>query len=252
MAKDKKRNNNLLENVNIKANQLLKEIIIERKDQTNDEVSKEIERLMQQTDFIYERIGKNKEEIGHYTDFIQEILDKVAHYFSYIDNVYQEEIIPDNILSKIEILKNKHKHLEILFYNFKLDKISKKMSDVQDEVNVQVEKFISEHQKIEELERRNQELMNQFGSMTANLITLIITFTIVTTALSAMEKFKDFNYLSLFVVSLVFLGVSAVIVSSSTLNSKKSLPKIVFAIWIVLFIIFIVVMIISLIGIGSR
>ena len=53
------------------------------------------------------------------------------------------------------------------------------MSDVQDEVNVQVEKFISEHQKIEELERRNQELMNQFGSMTANLITLIITFEIL-------------------------------------------------------------------------
>ena len=161
MTKHKEKNTNLLENVNDKTNQLLKEIIIERKDQTNDEILLEIERLMQQTDYIYRKIEKKKEYIVSNVDSIQETLDEVAHYFSYIDNVYQEEVIPNNILNKIEVLKNKHKHLEILFYNFELEQMSKKMFEVQNEINAQMERFTSEHQKVEE---RSEEHTSELQS----------------------------------------------------------------------------------------
>lgn len=56
MSKKKNRTNDLLGQVNQKANQLLKEIIITRKNQTNDEVLLEIDRLMQHTNFIYQEI----------------------------------------------------------------------------------------------------------------------------------------------------------------------------------------------------
>lgn len=81
--------------------------------------------------------------------------------------------------------------------------------------------------------------MNQFNSMGANIINLIITFTIVTTALSAIEKFTDFKFLTLFVVCLVFLGVSSVIVTSFSLGRKKEIHKMVVIIWGILLIIFI-------------
>lgn len=196
---------------------------------------------MQKTNFVYEEIQKNKNKINDYADLIQKILGEDAHYFSYIDDVYQEEPIPKKLFSRIEILKNKHKHLEILFYNFQLGKMSIKM----DEMVTQIKNFEMEHNKIENLEKRNQELISQFSSVTANLISLIITFTIVTTALSAMSSFKDFKLLSLFVVSLVFLGVSSIIVSSVILSAKTKINKIVVAIWIILFLIFIITLVIT-------
>lgn len=204
-----------------------------------EDVLYRITRAIQSIEFFLDKIRENKKNFIRFESSITENLSKVATLCSDIDDIYQEEEISLGIKTKLEILKNKHKDLEVQFYNFRFDDLKRNYNKIIKTIHSQEETLIKAQEKTKEIEQKNEEILNHFSSMTTNLISLIITFTIVTTALSAIEHFTSFQFIPIFVIGLVFLGVSSVMVSSLILTNKKEMSKYTLLIWIILFIIFV-------------
>lgn len=232
-------NKDRLEKITEKSIVALKTPILNNHVIVTEDVLYRITRAIQSIEFFLDKIRENKKNFIRFESSITENLSKVATLCSDIDDIYQEEEISLEIKTKLEILKNKHKDLEVQFYNFRFDDLKRNYNKIIKTIHSQEETLIKAQEKTKEIEQKNEEILNRFSSMTTNLISLIITFTIVTTALSAIEHFTSFQFIPIFVIGLVFLGVSSVMVSSLILTNKKEMSKYTLLIWIILFIIFV-------------
>ena len=232
-------NKDRLEKITEKSIVALKTPILNNHVIVTEDVLYRITRAIQSIEFFLDKIRENKKNFIRFESSITENLSKVATLCSDIDDIYQEEEISLGIKTKLEILKNKHKDLEVQFYNFRFDDLKRNYNKIIKTIHSQEETLIKAQEKTKEIAQQNEEILNRFSSMTTNLISLIITFTIVTTALSAIEHFTSFQFIPIFVIGLVFLGVSSVMVSSLILTNKKEMSKYTLLIWIILFIIFV-------------
>lgn len=238
--KNKSTKTNAISKIDYQYKQLLKKPIEENNQNVDKDILEQIQTLTLKTEMFLDYINEDEKNIHEFGTKIQEILSQGATLCTYIDDIYNEEIAPKNISNQVEFLKNKHKELEVQVYNFKFDELKRTFEAIEKNISEQKQEFLQEHEKVEKLEQKNEQILLQLNSIVSNLIGLIITFTIVATALSAIQSFKDFRYLPLFVVGLVFMGVTSTLISSMILSKKEKLNIVVIVLWGILLILFII------------
>lgn len=165
-------NKDRLEKITEKSIVALKTPILNNHVIVTEDVLYRITRAIQSIEFFLDKIRENKKNFIRFESSITENLSKVATLCSDIDDIYQEEEISLGIKTKLEILKNKHKDLEVQFYNFRFDDLKRNYNKIIKTIHSQEETLIKAQEKTKEIEQKNEEILNRFSSMTTNLISL--------------------------------------------------------------------------------
>lgn len=197
------------------------------KQENNTNVNiKKIEETNRKLVIVYKKISNPKFKLTEeYKHLVKERIDYANDAISYIYSEYEGEIkVPDILIGKLQHIISIIMRIQSILYTDDLRKIQNKHSEFQNQMRNQISKAETNNNRanklIIQLQQKVNPLVDKMESIWSNILNFIITYTIATTALSAIDNI-DVIYIPAFVSGLVFLGITCVAFTSLIFKKDK-------------------------------
>ena len=156
------------------------------------------------------------------------VLENLTDLVQYIENVYDDKF-PSYLNSIYKELKLKYKKFEYYVfdndYKHSLDEIDKIKINYEKNNNILNNKIEELTNLIDIQKQESDKLTNKFEGLGATLINIVLTISIISSAVAAIEKIENPIHIPMFIMVITWLLITCILFCQFIFKNKNYLSK---------------------------